>query len=60
MNIEKPYYTIAEVAEKLGVHTNTIHNMLKSGRLEAYRIGSRIIRITPAQLKAAIGEQENN
>jgi excisionase family DNA binding protein len=55
---EKPYYTIAEVAAKLGVHTNTIHNMLKSGRMEAYRIGTRIIRITPDQIKAAMKEQE--
>ena len=39
MNLEKPYYSIYEAAEILGVHHNTIRNRIKDGRLQAGRVG---------------------
>lgn len=39
LNLEKPYYSINEAAEVLGVHPNTIRNRIKDGRLAAGRIG---------------------
>lgn len=39
LNLEKPYYSIYEAAEILGVHHNTIRNRIKDGTLEAGRVG---------------------
>jgi excisionase family DNA binding protein len=60
MNSDKTYYTVAEVATQLGVHTNTIHNWIKAGRLTPHRIGTRIIRITADQIKAAMEQEQTN
>jgi len=41
MNInEKPFYSVAEFAEKLRVHPNTVRNAIHSGRISAFRVGS--------------------
>ena len=42
--------TIAEAAKTLKVSTVTIHRWLKQGRLTAYRVGPRAIRIDRAEL----------
>lgn len=39
------FFTKKEAAALLGVHKNTIDNLLLSKKLPAVRIGSRIIRI---------------
>lgn len=36
---KKDMYTVAEAAEKLRVHTNTIYKMVRSGRLPAFKLG---------------------
>lgn len=33
------FFTVNEFAEKLGVHPNSVRNMIKNGRLNAFRIG---------------------
>jgi excisionase family DNA binding protein len=33
------YYNVSELADKLGVHRNTILNWIKDGQIEASRIG---------------------
>ena len=42
---EKKYLSIAESAEYLGVHPNTIRNWIKLGTLQAGRVGLRTIRV---------------
>jgi excisionase family DNA binding protein len=42
--------TIEQAAIDAGVHKNTIRNLIKSGKLKAERIGSRIIRIQEQDL----------
>lgn len=44
--------SIAEAAELVGVHPNTIRNLLIRGELDGERIGKRIIRIRKSDLDA--------
>lgn len=46
-------YTIAEAAETLQLHPNTIRNLITRGDLKADRIG-RSIRITSKNLEALL------
>jgi excisionase family DNA binding protein len=45
------FFTIAEVAERLGVSTRTVRRWIKVGDLVAYRI-SGVLRITESDLRA--------
>lgn len=42
---------VKEAAEMLSVHPNTIRNYIKSGKLPAKRIGTKLIRIELADLQ---------
>ena len=44
--------TIAQVAEHLNVHKNTVRNLIQRGDLNAVRVGARIIRISAADVAA--------
>jgi excisionase family DNA binding protein len=46
--------SVREAAELIGVHTNTIKNMIKRGQLTAYRFGLRVIRVDRQQLMEAV------
>ena len=48
--LEAKRLTIEQAAIDAGVHKNTIRNLIKSGKLKAERIGSRIIRIQEQDL----------
>ena len=39
---ERPALTVAEVAQRLGVHAKTIRREIKRGRLEAFRVGDSV------------------
>lgn len=43
--------TIKDAAAMLAVHPNTIRNYIKDGRLQAHRIGVKLIRIDLQQLE---------
>lgn len=43
--------TIAQAAEHLNVHKNTIRNLIQRGELHALRIGRNIIRIPAAEVQ---------
>lgn len=45
MELPKPFYSPAEVAELAGVHPSTILNYIRDGRLYAVRLSERTIRI---------------
>jgi excisionase family DNA binding protein len=47
---------VPEAAEYLGVSQRTIRNMLCDGRLKAYRLGDRIVRIRKSDIDAALEE----
>ena len=51
---ERDYYTVAEAARLLRVSRPTVWRWIDSGRLPAYRVGGRTIRIRRADLEAAI------
>ena len=38
------YYSVKEIAKKVGVHPNTVRNWIESGELKAYKLG-RVLRI---------------
>ena len=44
--------TIAQAAELLNVHKNTIRNLIQRGDLSAVRIGRNIIRIPAGEVQA--------
>jgi excisionase family DNA binding protein len=48
---EQQYVTIAEAAARFGCHPNSIRNWIAAGRIDALRLGPRMIRIDPGQLE---------
>ncbi len=54
MTIEKATdgLSIAQAADRVGVHYQTIRNWINDGRLPVTRFGPRIVRIDPAHLDA--------
>ena len=49
---EREYYTVFEAAEVLDVSRTTIWRWIEEGRLAAYRVGARTIRIRKRDLEA--------
>jgi putative molybdopterin biosynthesis protein len=48
--MEKPYYTVEEVAKELQIHPVTVQRYIRSGELTAYKIG-KIYRIHAEDLR---------
>lgn len=46
------YMTIEEVADLYGVSERTVRNWINEDKLEAERVGGRLIRILPSSLEA--------
>jgi excisionase family DNA binding protein len=38
-HVDKPFYTIQEFANFVGVHYNTIYHGIKKGHIEAFKVG---------------------
>lgn len=38
-NLEKLYYSIDEVAQILGIHSNTVRRLIRTGELPAEKLG---------------------
>lgn len=49
-DFSRPFYTVPEAAELLRVHENTIYSLVRSKKIEHYKIGKQI-RIAAAELK---------
>ncbi|MDQ4112033.1 MAG: helix-turn-helix domain-containing protein [Actinomycetota bacterium] len=45
-------YSLAEAAQVLGVTDRTIRNYIARGRLPAYRVGDRLVRVMRADVEA--------
>jgi excisionase family DNA binding protein len=48
------HYTIAQAAQRLQVHRTTVQRWIGSGRLRAYRVGPKAVRILERDLEAVI------
>lgn len=53
LQLRKPYYSIYEAADVLGVHERTIRNHIKNGSLKAGKIGRQWRISREALLEAA-------
>jgi excisionase family DNA binding protein len=49
-------YTVQEVADRLGVHPETIRRLIHGGRMEAVRVG-RVLRVHPDALETFLARQ---
>lgn len=49
-DFSRPFYTIAQAAEVLQVHENTIYKLVRGGKVEHYKVGAQI-RIAAAELE---------
>lgn len=55
---EQRWYSIKDVAERLGISHDTVARMIGRGEIPAIRVSDRIIRIpAPALLRLESGEQ---
>jgi excisionase family DNA binding protein len=48
------YYTVAQAAQRLRVHRTTILRWIDAGRLRAYRVGPKAVRILERDLEAVV------
>lgn len=55
--VEKPLLTKAEVAEALGVSTQTVSRLVKAGKLTGVTVGERFIRIPSTSLEEYVSQQ---
>ncbi len=51
---DPPNLTINYVAEHFNVTTRTVQNMIADGRLKAYHLGPRIVRLRLSEVEAAL------
>lgn len=54
MERQHTYITPAEAAHMIGVTRRTVANMIRDGRLPAYRIGARVTRLRADEVEAAL------
>jgi excisionase family DNA binding protein len=51
---KSPYVTQAEAAEYLGLTDRTIRAMIADGRLKAYKLGPRVLRLRLDEIDSAM------
>ena len=51
-------YTVADVAEALHVHPQTVRALIRTGQLDSFKVG-RYHRVTPEQLAAYLEAHRN-
>ena len=49
--------TLDEAAQRLGVHVTTLRRWIREGRVPAYRLGSRFVRVDWKQVIQAISRE---
>lgn len=50
----RPYLSISETADYLGVTTRTVRQAIADGRLTGYRLGARLVRLRRDEIDAAM------
>lgn len=56
----RDYYTVAEAAEQLNVSHSTVWRWIRAGKLPAYRVGSRNIRIKRGELSRMVADFDDS
>lgn len=51
---ERPYLSIAETADYLGITTRTVRQMVADGRLRGYKLGARVVRLRRDEIDSAM------
>jgi excisionase family DNA binding protein len=59
MAVEKMAYSIRETAEAIGLHPNTVYELVQSGRLPAVKLGRKIL-ISKLELAAWLGHSQSS
>jgi excisionase family DNA binding protein len=52
--VDDRFLSVTEVADYLGCDRITVRNMLKDGRLKAYTLGPRMLRIRLSDIESAL------
>lgn len=50
----RPYLSIGETADYLGITTRTVRQMIADGRLIGYKLGARVVRLRRDEIDAAM------
>lgn len=50
---------LREAAEILGIHVNTVRNLIKSGQLPVYRLGTKLLRLKKTEVLALLVKEDN-
>lgn len=51
---DAPNMSVNDVAKYLGVTTKTVYSMIYDGRLPAYKLGARVLRLRRSDIDAAL------
>jgi excisionase family DNA binding protein len=54
LNVDRRYITIGEAADYLALSYRAVQDMIKDGRLRAYRNGARVIRLRLDEVDASM------
>ena len=52
--VDDRFLSVSEVADYLGCDRITVQNMLRDGRLKAYTLGTRMLRIRLSDIESAL------
>ena len=55
--LNKRFYSVQQIADKLNIHFRTVYNLIYSGQLPSIRVG-RVYRISQDHLNAFCFQQE--
>ena len=55
---DSEYISINQAADLISAHPNTVRNLISSGKLPAFRIGSKLVRISKKDLEAVLSPYE--
>lgn len=58
LRLERPFYSPAEVADLAGVHSSTVLNYIRSGKLYAVRLSERTYRIPARAVLALLAPEQ--
>jgi excisionase family DNA binding protein len=59
LDTQPRYMTVNEVATQLRLHPVSIYRLIKSGELEAMRMGTRTLRVRPEAVEQLLTERNS-
>ncbi len=51
---ESPLLSLGEIADHLGLGISTVHRLVATGQLPAYRVGPRLVRVRKSDVEALL------